>query len=261
VRLLSFDPYRTLGMAGVSYLKPEHMFARRDLVTAADVVLFPQTWQLNVLCYAWRRPVFPSPASYDLGYDKIEMTRAFQAIRPEHVPRTLIVPANENGLAAALEEFGLPMVVKEPRNSMGRGVALIETRAALRAWIARVPVLYAQEYLPAEADLRVIWIGDRILSAYWRRGGDGFRHNMACGGEADFDSIPAEALDLVTDIASTLGIDHAGFDLIFSAGQPWLLEFNTLFGNAALNQRGIQPAAAILEFLLRRQAAAPRPAA
>jgi ribosomal protein S6--L-glutamate ligase len=124
-----------------------------------------------------------------------------------------------------------------------------------------VPVLYAQEYLPADADLRVIWVGDRILSAYWRRGGDGFRHNMACGGEADFDGIPAEALDLVTDIASTLGIDHAGFDLIFSAGQPWLLEFNTLFGNAALNQRGIQPAAAILEFLLRRQAAAPRPAA
>jgi ribosomal protein S6--L-glutamate ligase len=49
VRLLSFDPYRTLGMTGVTYLKPEHMFARRELITAADMVLFPQTWQLNVL--------------------------------------------------------------------------------------------------------------------------------------------------------------------------------------------------------------------
>lgn len=256
MRLLSFDPYRTLGMPAVTYLKPEQMLSQREQVLGADVVLFPQTWQLNVLCYAWRRRVFPSPATYDLGYDKVEMTRAFEALFPRHVPRTLIVPATESGIRRVLEELGLPVVVKEPRNSMGRGVALVETMAELRAWTERVPVLYAQEYLPAEADLRVVWVGDRVLSAYWRRGGDGFHHNVACGGEADFDRIPLPALVLVRDVANALGIDHAGFDLIVDGDHVWLLEFNVLFGNEALNRCGIGVAPAIHDYLERSRGAA-----
>ncbi|MCP5307153.1 MAG: hypothetical protein H6953_17085, partial [Chromatiaceae bacterium] len=120
MRLLSFNPYRTLGLPGVGYLKPEQMFDQRQRVLDADVVLFPESWQLNVLCYALRRRVFPSPASYDLGYDKIEMTRAFQAVAPQHVPRTLILPANANAVERVVDELGLPVVVKDPRSSMGR---------------------------------------------------------------------------------------------------------------------------------------------
>lgn len=251
MRLLSFNPYRTLGMPGVTYLKPTRMLAARDAVMAADVVLFPESWQLNVLCYAWRRQVFPSPASYDLGYDKVEMTRAFEAVAPAHVPPTLILPPNASGMQQALDELGLPLVVKEARNSMGRGVALVETVAQLRDWCTRVDVLYAQAYLPADADLRVVWVGDRVISAYWRRGGDGFRHNLARGGEADFDAIPLPALSLVRDVALALGIDHAGFDILMVDGFPWLLEFNTLFGNEALNARGIRVEPAIVDYLQR----------
>jgi ribosomal protein S6--L-glutamate ligase len=249
MRLLSFNPYRTLGLPGVSYLKPEQMLSQGDTVLAADAVLFPQAWQLNVLCYVWRRHVFPSPATYDLGYDKVEMTRAFQALAPNHVPHTLIVPPSDTGIRQALDELGLPLVAKEPRNSMGRGVALIETAAKLRDWAARVDVLYVQEYLQADADLRVVWVGDRVLSAYWRRGGDGFHHNIARGGAADFDAIPLPALNLVRDVATGLGVDHAGFDIMMIDGHPWVLEFNTLFGNEALNRLGIRVEPAILDYL------------
>lgn len=254
MRLLSFNPYRTLGMPGVTYLKPEQMLSQREAVLGADVLLFPESWQLNVLCYAWRRRVFPSPSTYDLGYDKVEMTRAFQAVAPLHVPHTLILPSSETNMARALDEMGLPLVVKQPRSSMGRGVFLIETKAELRDWVARVPVLYVQEYLPSEADLRVVWVGDRVLSAYWRRGGDGFHHNVARGGRADFDQIPLAALALVSEVAMTLGIDHAGFDLIMDGDHPWLVEFNLLFGSEALNQRGIRVEPAILDYLGRTPA-------
>ena len=251
MRLLSFNPYRTLGIPGVSYLKPEQMLSHRDTVLAADAVLFPHAWQLNVLCYVWRRHVFPSPATYDLGYDKVEMTRAFQALAPDNVPHTLIVSPSEAGIQQVLDELDLPLVVKEPRNSMGRGVALIETAAELREWAARVDVLYAQEYLQADADLRVVWVGDQVLSAYWRRGGDGFHHNVARGGAADFDAIPLPALNLVRDIATGLGVDHAGFDIMMIDGHPWLLEFNTLFGNEALHRRGVRVEPAIFSYLQR----------
>ena len=261
MRLVSFDPLRTLGIPGVVPLKPEAMFRNKALIRDADFVLFPQTWQLNTLCYGLKARVFPSPASYDLGYDKVEMTRAFQAVAPVHVPHTLILPAGESSVEQVLDELGLPVVVKHPRESMGRGVELIETVAELRQWTMRAPVLYVQEYLPIEADLRVVWVGDEVLTAYWRRGGDGFRHNISRGGEADFEAVPAAALALVRQVAVDLGIDHAGFDVAMMGGHPFLFELNLLFGNDALNRRGISVAAAIHRHLLSRwQPAVPQAA-
>ena len=251
MRLLSFNPYRTLGIPGVTCMKPDQMMRNLSLVAQADVVLFPETWQLNVLCYGLKKRVFPSPASYDIGYDKVEMTRIFQALAPAHVPHTLIVASDDEGEAQVLEDIGLPAVLKEPRSSMGRGVELIETRTALRNWAAQVSVLYAQEYLPSEADLRVVWVGDRVATAYWRRGGNGFHHNIAKGAVADFDDIPPAALQLVERLCHTLSIDHAGFDLIVQDGHCWLLELNVLFGNSGLAQRGIRVEQLILDYLQR----------
>jgi ribosomal protein S6--L-glutamate ligase len=251
MRLVSFNAYRTLGLPGVTYVKPEHLFRHADLLRAADVVLFPASWQLNVLCYAWKKQVFPSPASYDLGFDKVEMTRSFQAIAEQHVPATLILPPVDSSVERVLDELGLPVVVKEPRNSMGRGVSLIESAAALRSWAARVDVLYAQQYLAIDGDVRVVLVGDRVLAAYWRRGGDGFRHNLALGAEAVFEDVPAAATRLVERIAPQLGIDHAGFDVALVDGHPYLFEFNVLFGNEALNRQGIRVEPAILDYLQR----------
>ncbi|AGA89100.1 glutathione synthase/ribosomal protein S6 modification enzyme (glutaminyl transferase) [Thioflavicoccus mobilis 8321] len=252
IRLVSFDAFRSLGIPGVSVLKPEDFIRQRVLIEATDWVLFPQTWQLNVLCYAWKRRVFPSPSTYDIGYDKVEQTRVFESLAPAHVPRTLIRAADEGAIEQAIDELGLPLVVKEPRNAMGRGVHLLETRSALRAWCAQHPVLYAQEYLPLSADLRVVWVGDRVLTAYWRRGGDGFHHNIACSAILDYEAIPGAALELLAALARTLGIDHAGFDIAWMDGHPYLLELNVLFGNAGLRQAGVDIAGTIVAHLHER---------
>lgn len=251
MNLISFDPFRTLGIACTTWLKPEELFRHAERIRAADYVLFPQSWQLNVLAYAWKLRTFPSYPSYDIGYDKVEMTRAFQALAPAHCPQTLILPANAEGAAQALETLGLPFVVKHPRSSMGRGVELIEGAADLYAWIPRTEVLYAQEYLPATADLRVVWIGDQVVTAYWRRGGDGFHHNLSRGAVPDFDDVPPAALDLVARVATALGIDHAGFDIAVIEGWPFLIELNCLFGHEGLSARGIRLAPFISDHLRR----------
>jgi len=251
MNLVSLDPLRSLGIPCAFACRPDDLFRHRQQILAADCVLFPRTWQLNVLAYAWKRRTFPNYASYDIGYDKIEMTRAFMAVAPEHCPHTLILPASPAGAAVAAEELGFPLVVKHPRSSMGRGVELIESRSALNAWVARSDVLYAQEYLPSTADLRVVWVGDRVVTAYWRRGGDGFRHNIARGGELDFESVPQSALALVQRIATTLDIDHAGFDLAVIDGWPYLIELNCLFGHDGINARGIALSPIVLDYLAR----------
>lgn len=256
MRLLCFDPLRTLELPGVRYLKPELMFRHREELLAADWVLFPQHWQVNALLYGLRRRIFPSANSYHLGHDKIEMTRAFWAACPEHVPQTLILPATPTAVEEILDTLAFPLVAKEPRSSMGRGVHLIQDPAALKAYAARHDILYVQEQLPIDRDLRVVWVGDRVVTAYWRIAPEGgFHNNLALGARMSFEGIPAGVPALVERVARALGLDHAGFDVAVVDGHPYLLEFNTLFGNEALRIRGIRLGEVILDYLRRRGSA------
>lgn len=258
MRLLSFDPFRGLGLAH-QFVKPEHWLQNLPLLQAADALLYPQSWQANTLHHVLRKPIFPNLATYSLGRDKIEMTRAFQAAAPAAVPETLILQASAEGVEQALDVLGLPLVVKQPRNSMGRGVQLIENRADLLAWVATADVLYVQQYLPNRGDLRVVWVGDRIASAYWRRNADGFHNNVAQGATVDFADVPPAALELVNRVARALGVDHAGFDVVMVGERPFLLEFNLLFGNEALNRAGIDIKPLIRDYLERTYSPARRP--
>lgn len=252
MRLLCFDPYRCTDLPNITYIKPELLFRQRDEALAADWVLFPPSWLVNTLVYAMKRRIFPNLASYHLGYDKMQMTRAFQAVSPANVPETRIVAADPRGIEEVLDCFTFPVVVKEPRNSMGRGVHLVEDAAALRASARRLDMLYVQEYLPIDRDLRVVWVGDRVVAAYWRVAAEGaFHNNVARGGRISFDEIPGAAVQLVERMAQALEINHAGFDVAMVDGHPYLLEFNLLFGNEALNRTGIRLGPIILDYLQR----------
>lgn len=95
-----------------------------------------------------------------------------------------------------------------------------------------------QEYLPGlQRDLRVVIIGDEIIS-YWRTG-EGFYHNIAKGGEIDFDSdrhLQKKGREAVRKLCVKTGINLAGFDLIFVEpnGEPIFLEINYTFGRSGL---------------------------
>ncbi len=250
MRLVSFNLFRSLGMPGVTYIKPAEMYEKRALIEAADWVLFPETWQLNTLLYAFRSRIFPSPAGYHLGADKVQMTRAFWATCPAHVPHTRIEAADAAGSEAILESFSFPFVAKEIRHSMGRGVHLIEDAGSWRRHVADNAVLYAQELLPIERDLRIVVIGRRAAAAYWRQRPDwGFHTNVARGGVIAFDPVPPAALALAERLAAELSIDHAGFDIAWVDDHPYVFEFNLLFGNQGLGACGVNLAEEIYRHL------------
>jgi ribosomal protein S6--L-glutamate ligase len=250
MRLVSFNLFRSLGIPGVDYVKPAEMYARRALIEQADWVLFPETWQVNTLHYAWRKRIFPSPASYHLGFDKVQMTRAFWAVCPDHVPHTRIEAGDAAGREAILDAFAFPFVAKEVRNAMGRGVHLIGDAADWRRHAEANTVLYAQELLPIARDLRVVVIGRRAVAAYWReRPAWGFHTNVARGGRLSFEAAPPAAVALAERVALSLGVDHAGFDIAWVDGHPYLFEFNVLFGNQGLGECGVRPAEEIARHL------------
>ena len=256
MNLISFDVFRTLGFPDIQVIKPEHFFQHKDAIRSADWVLFPQYWQLNALVYGLNARVFPSEASYRIGHDKVEMTRAFETVAPAHTPYTLIEPNGPLQQEQLWDLMTLPFVAKNPKASMGEGVWLIKDRADWRRYCDQASVLYVQEYLPIEKDLRIVVIGDRVLTAYWRHQADqGFYNNVARGGWVDYGEVPESALELALTVARDLGVNHAGFDIAMVGDHPYLLEFNRLFGNQGLN-KGSELQDAILGYL--RDAHTPR---
>ena len=250
MRLVTFDALRCLDIPGTHYIKPELMFRHKDEIKEADWILFPEYWQVNSLAYGLRKRIFPSLASYHLGHDKIEMTRAFWALCPEHMPHTVILPATPSAIEQVQNDFDYPFIAKEVRNSMGRGIHLIESRSDLEVYCRHNDVLYIQEYLPIMRDLRIVYVGEQVIGAYWRNGREGeFRNNVAQGGWIDYQDIPRAALELVEHVANALNINHAGFDIAVIANHCYLLEFNTLFGDEGLRRRNISVGKYIWEYL------------
>ena len=207
MQLVSFDVFRTLGFPETTILKPEHTLRHKELLREADWVLFPEYWQLNALVYGLNCRVFPSEASYRIGHDKVEMTRAFEMVAPAHIPLTLIEPNTPESAQQVWEQMALPFVAKLPKASMGQGVWLIENKQDWHRYCAKSSVLYVQEYLPIDRDVRVVIVGDKVVTAYWRTQSErGFYNNVAQGG----------------------GIDYS------VGSHPYVLEFNRLFGNQGL---------------------------
>ena len=251
---ISFDIFRTLGFNDTKQLKPEQIFKHRDEISSADWVLYPEYWQLNALIYGLKARVFPSQASYLLGHNKIEMTRAFEMVAAANTPHTEIRANTPSNAEALWELMLLPFVAKLPKASQGSGVWLIKSRAEWRAYLEKTDVLYVQEYLPINRDIRVVIIGDTVVSAYWRLQSDqGFYNNVAKGGVIEQSAVPAQAVNLALHLAQTLDIDHAGFDIAMVGDHPYVFEFNRLFGNQGIEGGEQKIREAIIDYLLRKQ--------
>lgn len=241
MRILSFDPFRSLGIPGVHYIKPAQYLNHLAALEQADWVLYPEYWQVNALYYGLKTRLFPSIASYHIGHDKIEQTRAFQLVCPHNVPDTRILENSLENAERLWDELCTPFVAKDPRSSEGRGVFLISERAQWKHYCAQSPVLYVQERLPIDRDLRLVLIGRQVVASYWRlQSPDGFHNNVAQGGILDFAPAPAAAVTLVETVAHRLGIDHGGFDVAIVGNHPYIIEYNRLFGNQGLVEQGIR---------------------
>lgn len=249
MRLVSFDAFRALELPGVTYIKPEHMFREHALIRQADWLLFPEFWQVDVLHYGLRKRIFPSLASYHIGHSKIGMTRLFEMLCPANTPFTQMLENTAQNRERVLDTMVFPFVAKKVRSSMGLGVYLVESRQDFQEYWKQVDVLYVQEYLPIDRDLRLVLIGKEVVAGYWRVQGNGFHNNVARGGQVVFDAIPQQARELVEWIAANTGIDHAGFDIAMVDGHCYLLEFNRLFGNSGLGELGVSPGKLIHEYL------------
>ena len=253
MRLISFDPLRTLHFPPHTPLKPSQAILHKQEISEADWILYPEFWQINMLTFGLKARIFPSLPTYLIGHNKIEMTRAFEAVVPENTPWTIILSNTPSHAESAWEQMPIPFVAKIPKSSMGEGVFLIEQRSDWLKYLELTDVIYVQEYLPIDRDMRIVWIGDKIVGGYWRlQSSNGFHNNVAQGGQVMPGPIPQAAAELVTKVATTLGIDHAGFDIAMVDNYPYILEFNRMFGSQGINSLLGDTTPVILDYLSRK---------
>lgn len=260
MKLVSFNALKTLHIKEAYYIKPENFFKEKDKIKEADWILYPEYWQVNSLVYGLKKKIFPNISTYHLGHNKIEMTRALMTVCPQNIPYTEILgntPVNQEYI---LDMFSFPFIAKEVKSSMGYGVDLIEDKKQFRSYCSKNDILYIQEKLPIDRDMRITYLGDEIIASYWRVGGENsFKNNVAQGGSISYDNIPSKALSLVDMVANALDINHAGFDVAEVDGNFYFFEFNVFFGTKGLLNKSIKLEELILHYLQKQTPSLPDP--
>ena len=122
-----------------------------------------------------------------------------------------------------LGKTGYPMVIKPIIGSWGRNVvplkdkdtsdAIIEQREITDGPLDRI--FYLQEMIDRPPrDIRVITIGDKAVTAMYRKSSDGFKTNIALGAEPEICDITNEIEDLCTRASKAVGGGILGVDLM-----------------------------------------------
>jgi [lysine-biosynthesis-protein LysW]--L-2-aminoadipate ligase len=157
-------------------------------------------------------------------------------------PRNVVAFTPESALEA-LEELGYPAVVKPVVGSWGRLLAKVNDRDAAEAIFehkatlgsTQHQVFYVQEYIDKPGrDIRAIVIGDRVLTAMYRKS-EHWITNTARGGEGELCPITPEIESICLGAARAMGGGVLAIDLIEHSERGYLInevnhtmEFHTM---------------------------------
>ena len=207
---------------------------KRQLAELAeyDGLLIRETTSIDNHTYrfarrAWQEgmPVIDDPISMIRCTNKVFL---MELLGSNQVPTPPTVMLQEGGdLAKAMDELGLPMVVKIPDGSFSRGVHKVNTPEELRRiadeLFEETDLVLAQKFLPTEFDWRVGVLGGeplfvcqyRMARGHWqvvKYRADGSSHE---GGFRAFEieQAPPEVIDIALRAARPIGDGFYGVDL------------------------------------------------
>jgi len=137
-------------------------------------------------------------------------------------PKTYFSYSSEAALEN-LEKVGYPMVIKPIVGSWGRGVmplkdretadAIIEVRELNDGPLDRIYYLQEMVKRPPR-DIRVIVVGDQVISAMYRTSSGSFKTNIALGAEPILCEITKELEDICMKASKAVGGGILGVDVM-----------------------------------------------
>jgi [lysine-biosynthesis-protein LysW]---L-2-aminoadipate ligase len=260
--------FGALEKRGVDYDRLDDRAIRFDLDNPApwqqyDAVLersISYTAGLNALriLNAWGIPTVNTAAVAEICGDKLT-TSAFLARDGIPQPHNMVAFSPEAALEA-IEEFGYPVVLKPVVGSWGRLLAKINDRDAAEAVLehkatlgsVQHSVFYIQEFIAKPGrDIRAIVVGDRILTAIYRKS-EHWITNTARGGEGELCPITPEIEDLCLRTVKAVGGGVLAVDIVEHPVRGLVInEVNhTMEFHTAQPISGIDIAGEIIEYVI-----------
>lgn len=210
--------------------------------------------------------VYNSAKAIEVCDDKSETHRVLSAAGVLQ-PETLLAPMTyraineevEPFIAAAVQRFGLPLVVKECYGSFGDQVSLAYTVEELRERV------YAMESRPfmlqrfvkeaSGVDYRLYIVGDRVVASMCRRSdGKDFRANLRQGGSAVPYTPTAEETALALRCCRELGLCFGGIDFLHTDNGVMVCEVNSNAHLAGIIEcTGVDVADEIVSWVLKQE--------
>ncbi|MCS7139213.1 MAG: lysine biosynthesis protein LysX [Candidatus Nezhaarchaeota archaeon] len=173
-----------------------------------------------------------------------------------------VVAFTVEGALKALDEIGLPVVVKPVVGSWGRLLALIRDREYAKTIFEHrehlEPILhnifYIQEYIDKPSrDVRSLVVGDEVITSIFRYAPEGeWRTNIALGGKAVACELTEDQCELVLKAAKAIKGEVVGVDCLESSRGLLVNEINTSVEfKGAFSATRVDIAGKIAEYVVR----------
>ena len=135
-----------------------------------------------------------------------------------------------------IEDTEYPKIIKKsygPSNYGGYFVHKVDSKQEARNLLAqkKYSPAYFQDFVPMEADVRVMLIGHKPVCAFWRRAPEGeWLTNTSQGGSMDYMDVPKELLDLAVSVSKAANAEYWACDVaVGEDGKFRILECATAF--------------------------------
>jgi glutathione synthase/RimK-type ligase-like ATP-grasp enzyme len=163
----------------------------------------------NVTRFAWKYDI-PIPKTY-IFYDKSKAEKF-------------------------IDKTDFPKIVKKsygPSNYGGYFVHKVDSAQEAHNLLAQKKYhpVYMQDFVPMEADVRVMLIGHKPVCAFWRRAPEGeWLTTTSQGGDMDYMDVPKELLDLAVKVSKDANAEYWACDIaVGEDGVYRILECATAF--------------------------------
>ncbi len=151
------------------------------------------------------------------------------------IPKTYIFYDREKA-DAFLQETTYPKIVKRSYGASNYGgyfVHKVDSYQEAKALFdeKKYHPIYLQDFVPMEADIRVMLIGHKPVCAFWRRAPEGeWLTNTSQGGSMDYMNVPKNVLDLAVKVSKAANAEYWACDVAYGKdGNVRILECATAF--------------------------------
>jgi glutathione synthase/RimK-type ligase-like ATP-grasp enzyme len=151
------------------------------------------------------------------------------------IPKTYIYYNHKNAYKF-LKKTKYPKIVKKsygPSNYGGYFVHKVDSYKEAKELFAekKYHPMYFQDFVPMEADIRVMLIGHKPVCAFWRRAPEGeWLTNTSQGGSMDYMDVPKNVLDLAVRVSKAAKAEYWACDVAYGRdGKVRILECATAF--------------------------------